>query len=140
MQHCIPFFVTDERHGSTKLESVLPNMAFFFARVLLRREFHYIKDAQTKIHLNQHRNSSQNTKKLLAAGVKGPEGHEMSRPEEVEAEAVNRACVIAHQVEAHGVVSMSSRCNGKSRVTRFTKPRVTRCARYLYSAIIIRYC
>ncbi|XP_026285845.1 dihydropyrimidinase [Frankliniella occidentalis] len=40
----------------------------------------------------------ENAKKLLAKGVNGPDGHEKSRPEEVEAEATNRACVISKQV------------------------------------------
>lgn len=37
-------------------------------------------------------------RKMMIAGISGPEGHAMSHPEEAEVEAVMRACVLANQV------------------------------------------
>lgn len=56
--------------------------------------------ALAQVHAENGLIIQKNVEKLKKQGVRGPEGHEMSRPEAIEAEAVNRACVIAKQVNA----------------------------------------
>ncbi|XP_060536916.1 dihydropyrimidinase [Cylas formicarius] len=105
-----------KEHGVNSFKMFMA-YSFMFTDAELYSAFDHCQKlgAIAQVHAENGAIIVKNVERLLAKGITGPEGHELSRPEEVEAEAVNRACVIAKQVDCPlYVVHVMSKLAGKA--------------------------
>jgi len=93
----------------------------------LMEAFKHIKDLGciAKVHAENGDIIAENQKRLLARGVTGPEGHALAAPEEVEEEAVRRACTLASQANVPLYICSPSSMNAAEVIKQFKEKGLT---------------
>ncbi|XP_014259549.1 dihydropyrimidinase-like [Cimex lectularius] len=101
VKQCMQYLVEKCGINSFKVFMAYKNMMMLDDADIYQAFLHCKKlGAVPMVHAENGHVIVENAKRLLANGVTGPEGHALSRPECVEAEATNRACMIAENVDS----------------------------------------
>ena len=93
----------------------------------LMEAFKHVKDLGciAKVHAENGDIIAENRKRLLARGVTGPEGHPLAQPEEVEEEAVRRACTLAKQANVPLYICSPSSLDAAEVIKQFKENGLT---------------